>query len=142
MSGKERSRRPARRAPTPPDARETPPGGTPAPVGDPAAEGIADAAEPTEVAAARTALRRMGETARALGLVFGFDQDVLASAEAFDRVEGDINRTVEEIAGADDTALREAFALFGADLELDLSLTGLDPSFDPVTAELRAGAPH
>lgn len=111
-----------------------PPADRLAPVGS---DGTAET--PSAVMEPLAALQRMGEAARALGLAFGFSQDALAAAEAFDRLEGDINRTVEEIASAGDAALTEAFTLFGADMELDLALSGLDPSFDPVTAELRAG---
>ncbi len=131
MSGARQPQRPARRPLAQPDAHEAPP----APAERPAPAGVAETPEE----AALAALRGMGEMARALGLAFGFSQDALAAAEVFDRVEGNINRTVAEIAGVEDAALRQAFALFGDDLELDLSLSGLDPSLDPVTAELRAG---
>ncbi|HEU0026885.1 MAG TPA: hypothetical protein VFQ25_07185 [Ktedonobacterales bacterium] len=137
MSGTERPQRPAR-PPILPDAREAPPGQAPAPAESHAPAG-AGTAETLEVVEALAALQRMGEAARALGLAFGFSLDALAAAEAFDGVIGEINRTVEEIAEADEATLREAFARFGADLELDLSLVGLDPSLDPIRAELRAG---
>lgn len=130
MSGTERPQRPMRRAPVPPDA-----------LGPGLDSGLIapSTPAPTEAEVALAALRRLGESARALGLTFGFSQSALAAAEAFDRIEGDINRTVEEIAATDDAPLRAAFSLFGADLEIDLALAGLDPSLDPVTAELRAG---
>jgi hypothetical protein len=136
VSGTERPQRPARRPPILPDAREAPPeqASVPAESQPPAAT-----AEQSEVVEALATLQRMGETARALGLTLGFSLDALAAAETFDGVEGENNRTVEEIAEADDATLREAFAQFGADLELDLALAGLDPSLDPVAAELRAG---
>jgi hypothetical protein len=132
VSGTERPQRPAPRAPIPPDAHEAPAVAT-ASVERPAPAGTPEANE------ALAALRRMGASARALGLTLGFSLDSLAAYEAFERLEDGINRTVEEIAEVEEATLREAFTLFGADLEIDLSLTGLDPSFDPVSAELRAG---
>ncbi|MGH2503785.1 MAG: hypothetical protein ACRDID_14845 [Ktedonobacterales bacterium] len=126
MSGAGRSRRPVQRAPTPPDTHETPPAPTPAPLMTPAD-------------ATLDALRTMGETARALGLALGFSQDALAAAEVFDRVEGESNRAISDISDLDEAPVKTAFTVFGADLELDLALAGLDPALDPVTAELRAG---
>jgi TRAP-type C4-dicarboxylate transport system permease small subunit len=84
------------------------------------------------------ALAWLGETARALGLALGFSPGALAAAEAFDAVEGESSRAIVEIDGLADETLREAFARFGADLEIDLALVGLDPTLDPITATLRA----
>ena len=135
MSGPDRSPRqpqPAPRAPTPPDAQEAPP---------PAALSAPPAPAPlmTAIDLALDTLRQMGETARALGLALGFNHDMLAAAEVFDRLEGEATRAVEAISDLDKAPLKAAFALFSADLELDLALAGLDPDLDPISAELRAG---
>lgn len=99
----------------------------------------ADAAsESLEVAEAFARLRALGEAVQAVGAALGLTADELAASEAFDRVERFIPLAVERVAALDLAAARDWFAALGADLELDLTLEGLDTTFEPVSADLRA----
>jgi hypothetical protein len=75
---------------------------------------------------------------RSLGLALGFSPGALAAAEAFDGIEGESNLPIGALSALSDETIREAFARFSADLEIDMALSGLDPTFDPASARLRA----
>jgi len=83
-------------------------------------------------------LRLLGETTRAIGAALGLAPDELATREAFDRIGRDATLSVEQVAELSEGAMRQWFDTLGADLELDLALEGLDPTLEPVRAELRA----
>lgn len=83
-------------------------------------------------------VRALGEAAQAVGAALGLTADELATSEAFDRVERFIALTVEQVAALDPAEARGWFVALGDDLELALTLEGLDSSFDPVSADLRA----
>ena len=84
-------------------------------------------------------LRALGETAHAVGAALGLMAAELAASEAFDRVERVATLLVEQAAALDPLAVGDWFDALGDDLELALSLEGLDTTFDPVSAELRFG---
>ncbi|HEY7850489.1 MAG TPA: hypothetical protein VIC27_10525, partial [Ktedonobacterales bacterium] len=88
--------------------------------------------------AALARLRTLGEVTRAVGAALGMTADEQAAREAFDRLERGASLTVEQVAALDDAEARRWFALLGDDLELDLTLEGLDATLDAVSAELRA----
>ncbi|HEY7849569.1 MAG TPA: hypothetical protein VIC27_05850, partial [Ktedonobacterales bacterium] len=91
---------------------------------------------PAPLALAR--LRTLGEVTRAVGVALGMTADEQAASEAFDRLERVASLTVEQVAALDDAEARRWFELLGDDLELDLTLEGLDATLDSVSAELRA----
>ncbi|MGH2505510.1 MAG: hypothetical protein ACRDID_23610 [Ktedonobacterales bacterium] len=84
-------------------------------------------------------LRALGEAAQTAGAALGLTASELAASEAFDRAERFIPLAVEQAAALDLAAVGGWFAALGVDLELDLTLEGLDSSFEPVSADLRAG---
>lgn len=84
-------------------------------------------------------LRALGGAAQMAGAALGLTADELAASEAFDRVERFIPLAVARVAALDLADLRGWFAALGADLELDLTLEGLDSSFEPISADLRVG---
>jgi hypothetical protein len=95
--------------------------------------------EAPRVAETFARLRTLGEAAQTAGAALGLTVDELAASEAFDRVERFIPLAVEQAAALDLAAAGGWFAALGVDLELDLTLEGLDSSFEPVSADLRAG---
>lgn len=140
--------RPVRRAPIPPDTQET--AATAAASGAPRATqdrretptmdelSFVGEAGNIGVSDALAALARMGAAVRALGEALDISQATLAATEAFDSLECQTNGAVERVAAIPQSALREGFARFSDDLEIDLSLSGLDPTLEPIVAELRA----
>jgi hypothetical protein len=102
------------------------------------ADAASEALEASKVAEAFARLRALGEAAQSVGAALGLTADELAASEAFDRVERFIPLAVERVAALDLAAARDWFAALGADLELDLTLEGLDTTFEPVSADLRA----
>ena len=82
-------------------------------------------------------LRALGETTGAVGAALGLTVDALADCEAFDRLERFIARSVEQVAELSATDMRGWFEALGDDLELALTLEGLDSALEPVNAELR-----
>ncbi len=83
-------------------------------------------------------LRAVGDTAQAVGAALSLRADELAASEAFDRLERFIARSVEQAAALNPEDMRGWFEALGDDLELDLTLEGLDSALEPVSAELRA----
>ncbi|HET9110691.1 MAG TPA: hypothetical protein VFN78_07700 [Ktedonobacterales bacterium] len=84
-------------------------------------------------------LRALGETALAVGAALGQSEGDLAASEGFDRVERFVTFSVEQAVALRPPDARQWFAALDDDLEVDLTLEGLDATFDPVSAELRVG---
>lgn len=84
-------------------------------------------------------LRLIGATILAIGAALDLSPDDLAASEAFDRVERLATLTVEQAAALPEAEARRWFETLGDDLTIDLALDGLDPTLEPVRAELRAG---
>ena len=84
-------------------------------------------------------LRALGETAHLVGAALGLSEDDLAASEGVDRIERFVTCSVEQAVALRSLDARQWFAALGDDLELDLTLEGLDAAFDPVSVELRAG---
>ncbi len=83
-------------------------------------------------------LRLLQTTILAVGAALHLSQDDLAASEAFDRVERLATLTVEQAAAISEAETRRWFETLGDDLAIDLALEGLDPTLEPVRAELRA----
>lgn len=83
-------------------------------------------------------LRLLGETTTAIGAAFDLTSRDLALREGFDRIDADASVSVPQIVALAEGDVRRWFERLGDDLTLALSLEGLDPSLDPISAELRA----
>lgn len=96
----------------------------------------------TDVALRRlTRLRQLGDTVATLGAAVALTPDRLIAAEAIDRLELTVSLRNDDLLTRGDDLLGQVggwYDSLGADLTLDLSLTGLDPDAEPVAASLRA----
>jgi len=83
----------------------------------------------------------LGDVVAAIGEVFALPPARLVAAESMERVELAISLETDDLLARGDQILARIggwYNTLGADLTLDLSLTGLDPDAAPVAASLRA----
>jgi len=86
-------------------------------------------------------LRQLGDVVVAIGAAFALPPARLIAAEAIDRLELTVSLRIDELLTREDDLVSHVggwYDALGADLTLDLSLTGLDPDAEPVAASLRA----
>lgn len=83
-------------------------------------------------------LALLGDLIQAIGAAFDLSADDLAARETFDGLDVSAIVSLQRIAQLDAATAQRWFDTLGVDLSISLALEGLDPSFDPVAAELRA----
>ena len=139
------TRRPPQTAPTGPVAADVASAAAPAPSGPSAAAPsrppISGTPTPNIVLPQFTQLGQLGDVVVAIGAAFAITPARLIAAEAIDRLELTVSLRTDDLLTRDDDLLIHIdgwYDALGADLTLDLSLTGLDPDAAPVVASLRA----
>ncbi|WIG58095.1 MAG: hypothetical protein OJF49_000840 [Ktedonobacterales bacterium] len=85
-------------------------------------------------------LRAYSATVTEIGAACGLDAERMASLEAIDRLEAQASIPLDQLAALPPDTVERWFALCGADLELDLQLTGLGLEDEQEIVPLRADA--